>query len=101
MLETNHVHTFKRLLKKGKRTSIFICAHPHCGYERNSDYLAGKAAKCPYCGKEFILTRAQLNKQGLLHCSDCTKGRGKDKAKEFIEEILEREQALPKEENVA
>lgn len=67
-----HVHTLKRILNKGKRTDIFQCTHPNCHYERKADHLVGKAAKCPYCPNDFVVTRFKLRKQGLLHCDACS-----------------------------
>ena len=68
-----HLCKFKRILRNGKRTKEFACTHPHCNFTRQADYLVGKAASCAYCEKEFVISRRDLNKQGLLHCENCKK----------------------------
>lgn len=90
LISAGHVHTLKRILKNGKRTDMFQCTHPHCHYERKADHLAGKAANCPYCAKEFVVTRFKLRKQGLLHCDDCSKHKKKVAEIPKLEERLDK-----------
>jgi len=85
-----HIHKFKRILKKGKKTSEFGCTHPHCSFTRQADYLVGKAAACGYCEKEFIISRFDVNRHGILHCKSCGKGKKKptDNLEANIEQML-------------
>ena len=68
-----HRHILKRVLKKGRKTSIFMCADSDCSFVREADYLVGKKCACPYCEQDFIISRKKLLRQGLLHCNACSK----------------------------
>jgi DNA-directed RNA polymerase subunit M/transcription elongation factor TFIIS len=76
-----HIHTYKRILRKGKRTSQFMCTHPTCPTTMDADLLAGKMSHCPYCSNDFIITRRKLAKQGLLHCDKCSSKKQKQENK--------------------
>lgn len=68
-----HLHIYKRV-RHPKRRDLFMCADPKCAHRTNKVYLVGKAAMCPYCNHEFVITPTKLNKQGLLHCDNCKRG---------------------------
>lgn len=68
-----HLHTYKRVRHK-TRKDLWMCNDPYCTNRTNRIFLEGKAARCPYCGEEFIITRRKLDKQSLLHCDGCKRG---------------------------
>src|SRR6266478_10155886 len=51
------LHAYKR---SDRNEEIYKCLDPYCTHYVNKDFLENKAALCPKCGNEFILTRANL-----------------------------------------
>lgn len=64
----SHTHTYERI--RGKKDS-FHCADPHCYHVIPKSRLRGKASLCTKCGKEFILTAADLQRV-QPRCMDCS-----------------------------
>ncbi len=85
-----HLHKFKRVLRKGKKTMEFACTHPHCSYVRHADYIAGKAAACAFCEKEFIIKRSELHYLGLLRCPACSKSKKPKVTENELQERLDK-----------
>jgi len=54
------VHIWKR---SDKNKNYFKCLAPYCPTYKHKDFLEGKAAICPKCGNEFIMTRAHLKRR--------------------------------------
>ena len=54
----NHsLHTYKR---SDRNKQIYKCLDPYCTHYTNKDFLENKAAICPKCHNEFLLTRKSL-----------------------------------------
>lgn len=80
----HRLHIYRRVKHSSGRKDIFMCAHPYCTHVTSVEYLLGKAAECPYCGREYIMRAKQFKREVLLHCPNCRSGRGKRKNVEEI-----------------
>lgn len=86
--DRTHIHSYKRV-KHPTRRDIFMCTSGKCSHTRNAMYLVGKEAKCPYCGETFLIEkRYNLDKQSLLHCRNCKRGKRNGKGTISAEDLL-------------
>lgn len=95
--ESHRLHIYERVGKGNGKGAIdgvlYRCIDPHCTHNRKAEYILGKAALCPKCGVEFILSRMQL-KNRLPVCAGCSKSPkpiltevAKDVMKDIFDEI--------------
>jgi len=66
---THNLHEYER---SSENKDIYRCIHPRCNHYHRRAYLVGKAATCPKCKNEFVLTYKQLRNK-LPVCDLCTK----------------------------
>jgi len=90
-----HLHVYERAAHK-TRIDLYFCRDPHCNHRINKIYLLGKAAECPFCGQEYVITREMLYKKRkglkLLHCKNCKKrGKERDQTVELLAQELKKE----------
>jgi predicted Zn finger-like uncharacterized protein len=71
MQPQEHLHQYKMVPHKTRR-DLYMCINPHCTHRTQKQYLEGKAAECPICHNEFVISKAQLNKgRRVLKCDAC------------------------------
>lgn len=71
-----HLHTYKRIKHK-IRKDMYKCTDPHCTHTSRAELMMGKAARCPYCDGEFIITPEHTRVYVTLHCKNCAYGKPK------------------------
>lgn len=87
-LKEHILHTYKR---SDSKEDVYKCLHPYCKHYINKDFLENKAALCPKCGDEFILTREKLKVRipTCLKCSKSPKAVVVKTAEEVMQELME------------
>jgi transcription elongation factor Elf1 len=87
-MEPKHIHQYARV--KLTNSMVYRCMKIGCNHYLRPQFLVNKVAECPFCGKEYVVTR-ELSRRKLLRCSNCVVHK-KDKIKPseavgFLEEI--------------
>lgn len=63
----SHIHSWRRF--KG---DTFICAGETCYFRLRLNFLHKKVAKCPSCGKTFLVDITRVKPEdGQIRCADC------------------------------
>lgn len=67
MSALRHTHTYRR---SRARNNLYQCTDPACSHYADRKFIVGKLAKCPDCGREYILTPYDL-KLATPKCEQC------------------------------
>lgn len=78
MPSLKHTHTYTRYKKH-----YYKCNDPQCTHFADRSLILGKMNKCPFCGKEWVLTKEDLRRATprCIECSDTKQAKVFDKAK--------------------
>lgn len=82
-----HLHTFirdkSRTRTRATGVVTFKCTDPKCWFYAVGERILGKAAICPYCGQEYVVTRFDLQLK-RPHCKNCTTSKKKQQEKQEL-----------------
>lgn len=102
MPSLNHTHQYALYKKRSRKFKnqetgyipfehrYYECKHPKCTHYIEASRLVGKATLCNGCGKEFLLSRDDLDRvePKCLHCSKTKKGTAAAAAKGILENLM-------------
>lgn len=84
----NHLHTYTKYKDK---PGFFRCTGKYCTHFVIKEVLVGKAAMCPLCGSEFVLTHEDLRRTTprCIECSQTKEARLRRAAQKMIVGLIE------------
>jgi len=87
VIKPHKIHQYRKV--KLVKSVVFRCMLPGCTHYTREAFIINKIALCPFCGKDFLITR-DLARRETVHCSECiVSTKPKVEVKEVVEFLEE------------